>query len=63
MPKRNLNIVTIFCYGQVEQMKRDVAINKYYNAMVCSDGSEKERYCNIYTQLVEGKNVCKDTEC
>lgn len=62
MARKKLNIVTIMCYGQVETMEREKAIAKYYEAMTCCEGSEKERYCNIYCQLVEGKNVCKDID-
>ena len=62
MARKRLNIVTILCYGEIETMERKKAIEKYYQAMVCCEGSEKERYCNIYSQLVEGKNVCKDIE-
>lgn len=62
MARKKSNIVTIVCYGQIETMEREKAIAKYYKAMACCEGSEKERYCNIYCQLVEGKNVCKDLE-
>ena len=54
------NIVTIHCYNQVEKMKRNEAIEKYMDGMLCCEGSEKERYTNIYLQLIEGKSVCYD---
>ena len=54
------DIVTIQCYNQIEKMKRKDAILKYYEAMVCCEGSEAERYTNIYCQLIAGETVCND---
>ena len=54
------DIVTIICYGKTEQLEREKAIEKYYEAMMYCEGSEKERYTNIYMDLMNGLDVCKD---
>lgn len=53
-------MVTIVCGGQIERMTRQEGINKYYECMLCCEGSEGERYKSIYCQLMEGKTVCDD---
>ena len=58
----NKDIVTIVCYGKTEQMEREKAIAKYYDGMMCCDGSERNRYTNIYMDLINGLDVCKDEE-
>lgn len=52
--------VTIYCYRQKDVMKRGEAIDFYFEAMVYCDGSERERYTNIYQQLMMGFRICKD---
>ena len=54
------DIVTITCYGKTEQLERDVAIKTYLKAMVCSEGSERERYSKILGELMSGQKVCSD---
>lgn len=54
------DIVTITCYGQTEKMKRQEAIDFYLEGMMCCEGSEAERYSNIYFQLLEGKTIIHD---
>ena len=60
MARKNNDIVTIKCYGQEEKMTRKAAIAKYQEGMAVCEGSEKERYTNIYLQLIEGNMVCTD---
>lgn len=55
------DIVTITCYGETEQMERKDAIKLYLEGMMACEGSEQERYTNIYCQLMAGEKVCKDT--
>lgn len=38
--KQMQDFVTIVCYGQPEIMRRDEAIAKYYDGMMCCEGSE-----------------------
>lgn len=60
--KQMKEFVTIICYGQPEIMRRDEAIDKYYEGMICCEGSERDRYMEIYFQLMEGNKVCKDMQ-
>ena len=52
--------VVIVCYGKTEKMSRRDAMIKYHEGMVCCDGSERERYTNIFLELLEGRKVCSD---
>ena len=54
------DVVTIHCYKKVEKMNRKDAIKEFYEGMLYCDGSEQERYANIYGQLMEGITECYD---
>lgn len=54
------DIVTIVCYGQEEKMTRKKALEKYFNGMMCCEGSERDRYTDIYIQLKQGNMVVSD---
>lgn len=54
------DIVTITCYNQTEEMVRRDAIKFYADGMAYCDGSERDRYTNIYLQLMGGDMVCHD---
>lgn len=49
------------CYGERQRWTlRQDAINFFLEGMVATEGSERERYTNIYTKLVEGLYTCSD---
>lgn len=53
--------VNVTCYNRTEKMKRRDAINMYFEGMMCCDGSERERYTNIYQMLMLGyMDVCDE---
>ena len=52
--------VAVTCYGKTEQMTRREALEKYYECMKGSEGSEHERYETIFFQLLEGYTECSD---
>lgn len=54
------DVVKVTCYGKTEVMERKDALKEFYEGMMCCGGSEKERYMNIYCQLVEGLNEVYD---
>lgn len=58
----NLDSVTTVCYGK-EQLwdSRDDAIEFFSQAMAASEGSEHQRYYNIYAKLLSGEKTCIDT--
>ena len=58
MNKRD--IVTVVCYGQSERMTREKAIKKFKTVIMCSEGSEQERYARILSLLLDGEKVCSD---
>lgn len=60
---KSSDIVTVICYNQKETMTRKQAIDKYKEGAMMCEGSEGERYSNIYFQLIEGKKVCSDQVC
>lgn len=53
--------VKVTCYGKTEELTRSDAIAKYGEAILWSDGSERERYANIVGGLLAGLNeVCDE---
>lgn len=54
------DIVNVTCYNKTEQMTRREALVFYFDCMMNSDGSERERYTNIYEQLMVGYTDCYD---
>ena len=52
--------VYVECYNIQNTMTRREALEKYYEGMKCSDGSEHERYESIFFQLLEGYIECSD---
>lgn len=60
MKQNKKDTVRITCYGQTEVMERSKAIAKYKEGMLMCEGSEAERYTNIYYQLIDGETECSD---
>lgn len=55
--------VTTVCYGKVQEWDdRSEARNFFLNAMMNSEGAERERYANIYFGIVRGQDYCTDIE-
>ena len=55
--------VTTVCYGKVQEWDdRIEARNFFLNAMMNSEGAERERYANIYFGIVRGQDYCTDSE-
>lgn len=60
---RKLDSVTVVCYGETKVWdSRKEAEQFFLEGMAACDGAEKERYTNIFLDLVSGKSVCRDTE-
>lgn len=60
---RVLDVVKTICYGK-EQIwdKKEDAIEFFVDCMLNSEGSERERYCNILSSLKGNLKVCKDIQ-
>lgn len=55
--------ITVVCYGKKRiWASREAAKNFYLEGMLNSDGSERDRYTNIYLQLEAGANFCSDED-
>lgn len=52
--------VIITCYNRTEQMTRRDAIAFYFDCMINTEGSERDRYTNIYEMLMLGYAECHD---
>lgn len=55
----------ITCYGKTNtyfESQRKKMTNEFEIAMLCCDGSEAERYSNIYLDLIAGEKECIDKE-
>lgn len=58
---RKVKTVTTVCYGEKKEwLSRSEAEDYFLEAMAGSDGSEKERYTNIYLKLKSGYDYCTD---
>ena len=68
-----MNTFTITCYGTEvsppigetgfrRKGQRGKMTREYETAMRYCDGSEAERYSNIYQDLIAGEKECMDTE-
>ena len=57
-----LNTVTTVCYGQ-EQVwdSRKEAADFFLEGIAAAEGSECERYTNIYVKLISGYDYCTDS--
>ena len=55
-------VITI-CHGQKrEWADRSEARKFFLNALMNSEGSERERYYSVYLKIVQGYSVCSDSE-
>lgn len=54
-------MITTVCYGKERTWKtREEAMSFFLEGMMASEGSEQERYCNIYIKLQRGLVYCTD---
>ena len=56
-------MVDVICYGKRETWKtREAAFEFFWKGVFSCEGSERDRYLNIVTDLANGKDVCSDGE-
>ena len=58
--RKKVDLVVVTCYGKSETMERSAAMAKYYEGIFGSEGSERDRYVNIYFQLARGMKEATD---
>ncbi len=54
------DVVVITCGCRTRRMRRKEALVFFLEGMMWSEGSERDRYADIYCQLVEGRSVVSD---
>lgn len=60
---KRLDSVKVTCYGEEKVWdSRADAIAFYLEGMTMCEGSERDRYTNIYLRLLEGCTECEDTK-
>ena len=52
--------VRVTCYGQTKTWEREDAIKFYLDGMRFCEGAERERYTDIYLQLIDGAKEAHD---
>ena len=58
-----MNKITTVCYGKEDTWETKEAAEQFFlQAMMGSDGSERNRYTNIYIKLQMGLTYCTDEE-
>lgn len=54
------DLVTVTCYGKTKTWERKDAIAFFLEGMRYCDGAERDRYTNIYLQLIDGAKEAYD---
>ncbi len=54
--------VTVTCYGETKTWERKDALKYFLEGAHLCEGSEAERYFNIYYQLVNGAKEASDCQ-
>jgi len=61
----NTSTFTITCYGKTKrypESKRKEMMQEFKLGMIACEGSERERYTNIYLDLASGAKSCTDSD-
>lgn len=60
---KKLKTVKTICYGEEKVWdSREEAMDFFFQGMMASEGSEQQRYNNIYLKLRLGMEVCSDED-
>ena len=55
--------VTTVCYGKVQEWDDCSEARIFFlNAMMNSEGAERERYANVYFGIIRGLDFCTDSD-
>lgn len=58
--RKKVDLVVVTCYGESKVWERSQALEFYLEGMAWSEGSERDRYVNIYYQLARGAKEAYD---
>ena len=58
--RKKADLVVVTCYGQSQIWERGKALEFFLDAMMGCEGSERDRYVNIYYQLARGAKEAFD---
>ena len=60
---KKLDSVVTICYGKREVWdSREEAARSFLKAMAATEGSESQRYANVYTKILMGLPVCDEED-
>lgn len=63
-PSQKSSVVYVECGGKIEIWKtRAKAMKFYLEGMICCDGSERDRYADIYCQLTDKRCKFASDDC
>ena len=55
--------VTTVCYGKVQEWEERSEARKFFlEAMMNTEGAERERYANVYFGIIKGLDFCTDSD-
>lgn len=52
--------VRVTCYGETKTWERKDALEFFKGGILCCEGAERDRYVNIYFQLLDGAKEAYD---
>ena len=58
--RKKVDLVVVTCYGESKIWERSEAIAFFLEGMRCCEGAERERYTEIYLQLLDGAKEAFD---
>ncbi len=58
--RRKVDLVVVTCYGKSKVWERSEAIAFFLDGMMGCEGAERERYTDIYIQLIDGAKEASD---
>ena len=58
--RKKIDLVVVTCYGTQKVWERKDAIAFFLQGMRECDGAERERYTDIYIQLIDGAKESSD---
>lgn len=58
--RKKADLVVVTCYGKTKVWERKDAIDFFLEGMRACSGAERDRYTDIYIQLIDGAKEASD---